>query len=548
MKIFKLFVIWVWVLLLSACTKVLDTEPYSFTTGKNFYKTAAEIELALTGCYSMINVEAVEGAGGQGATFHIVMPIMLSAGTDELITREGLNNQYSPFGLLSYTSQNEKIRYNWFYLYAGINRANYIVDKIAAVEMSEKRKEEVIGEARFLRGLYYMYLAMMYGGVPIHLTPEHDPALPRQPLEKVYAQIIEDFKFAYEVLPHRAAITGRANKWSAAGFLAKVYTYLGSCKKFSVGADLNFALNSFDWVDENAMYQEALTLTTDIINFSEYTLIDKYSYLFYETTNSFKRDESLFSSLSSTNSTSGNYHVWLYFQAVQGNTNSMGGSQGLFRPTAEIYHKYDLSDSRLDQNLSLAMNTSSTTEVVEGVTYYLPRTISHGTANALQTQFYCVAKYRMMDPAEKQISLSRSSGDVSLLRYADILLLHAEALYYANSDETEAREYLKQVRQRITSSGTELDGLTAAYYKSDFIEELLDERSRELCFENWRRIDLIRFGKLGSVIAAMDRNASYWNIVAPILQENWGSYRIWFPVPRTEFDLAPSLGDQNPRY
>src|SRR5690606_29577134 len=104
---------------------------------------------------------------------------------------------------MSYNSQNEKIQYNWFYLYAGINQANYIVDKIAAVEMSEKRKEEVIGEARFLRGLYYMYLAMMYGGVPIHLTLEHDPALPRQPLEKVYAQIIEDFKFAYEVLPHR---------------------------------------------------------------------------------------------------------------------------------------------------------------------------------------------------------------------------------------------------------------------------------------------------------------------------------------------------------
>jgi len=126
--------------------------------------------------------------------------------------------------------------------------------------------------------------------------------------------------------------------------------------------------------------------------------------------------------------------------------------------------------------------------------------------------------------------------------------LHAEALYFSERDEAQAREYLKEVRERIATSATELDGLTAVYHRADFVEELLDERSRELCFESWRRIDLIRFGKLGDVVAVMDKDAAYWNQVAPILRENWAPYRIWFPVPRTEFDLAPSLGDQNPRY
>lgn len=532
----------------SACTKSLDNKPYSFTTGENFYKTASEVELGLTGCYSLINVEHIEGAGSQGATFHTVMPIMLNAGTDELVTRDGYTVDYSQFGYLNYTSQNQRLRYNWFYLFVGVNRVNYLIDKIDAVQMNTARKEAIIGEARFLRGLYYMYLSMMYGAVPLHLTPNHDPQLPRQSLEKVYAQIIEDFEFAYNVLPNRADISGRANKWSAAGFLAKVYTYLGSCKRNNVGADLNFSLNSFDWVDADEMYDKALILTDDIIDNSGYKLIDEYSYLFYETTNNWKNEESLFSSISSFSSTAGNYHVWVYFQAPQGNTNSFGGGQGLFRPTAEVYYRYDRLDLRLNQNLALSFNDTSPKEIIDGVSYFKPRVINHTDVNRLNTQFYCAAKYRMMDPTEKRISLSRSSGDVSLLRFADIYLLHAEALYYSNSDEVNARKYIVKVRERVTTSATELNTLNTAYFKPNFEEELLDERSRELCFENWRRIDLIRFGKLGSAIAAMNRNASSWNVVAPTLQENWSPNKIWFPIPRTEFDLAPALGDQNPNY
>ncbi|MEC5143672.1 RagB/SusD family nutrient uptake outer membrane protein [Chitinophaga sp. 212800010-3] len=525
--------------LVSSCKKYLDTKPYSFNTVESLYKTASDAELGLTGCYSILNATSIQGTGF-GETFAVAMPFMLNAGTDELLTQDGFTNpNYAPFGTQGITSQNETIRNNWFFLFAGINRVNYLLEQLPGTSVDEARKKQMTGEGHFLRGLLYAYLAMEYGGVPVYTSSVQKPEVQRATLKDVYTQVISDLQFAYQSLPDKAALPGRAGKWSAAGYLAKVYAYLAACKKNNVGQDLNSALNNFSWVDADNMYNQLKTLTTDIVGNSGYKLTAHYDYLFRETTRQAQGEESLFTVRGSTSSVNGNYNLWLFWQIPIGSSLA-GGGYGWFRPTGELFFKYNALDIRRTQNLTLQVDPAGNSETIEGLRYFVPLPCTDP-----RNGNYCVGKFRYRDPATKAISQAWSDGDILLLRYADILLLRAEALYYTG-DETGARSLLKQVRARAVADPGNVDILTGAYFNTDFITELLDERSRELCFEGWRRMDLIRFGRLGTALSKLSNDKGRWNTIVPQVQANWKPYRIWFPIPKTEIELSPL--EQNQGY
>ncbi|HEY4063998.1 MAG TPA: RagB/SusD family nutrient uptake outer membrane protein [Puia sp.] len=536
--------------LLAGCSKaVLNTTPYSFDV-LTTYKTAQDAELALTGCYSVLNAQTIQGQGalsGLGPMFAWAMPIMLSGGTDELLTNpKYAQADLAPLGLIGASSGNQAVRYNWFFLFAGINRANYIIQGVGSVSMDTVRRSQILAEAHFLRGLYYMYVGMMYGAAPVSTTPTVDLNAKRDSVSKLFNLVISDFQVAYTTLPSRATTNGRANKWSAAGFLAKVYTYLASCKTNNVGQSLNFPLNSFNWVDAGQMYSNALTVTNAIISGSGYKLIPNYDYLFRETTLTDQLQESLFSVLSSGNPAAGNFNCWLPFETPTGNVNLAGGGYGYFRPPGEMYKKYDTADLRFKHNLTFSVANTNPKETIGGVTYYVP-TAATAANNALLN----VAKWRDEDPVSnsKPIALIETMGALTILRYADILLLNAEAKYFTG-DESGARAMLQAVRQRSVVSSANLSRLTTMYLK-DFPDELIDERSRELCFEGWRRIDLVRFGLFKSAIMGLSTTAGYFNSQVPLMQQNLqmtgGDGRIWYPIPVTDIDLDPALV-QNPGY
>lgn len=538
----------------TGCEGYLNSVPYSFTTVDNFYKTAKDAELALTGCYSVLIADYIQGTG-PFSTFAAGSQIMLSAGTDELFLRDGVTTtEWMDFGTLGYNPDEELIRKNWFFFYAGINRTNYLLENIDQTEMNEERKQEIKGEAHFLRGLFYMYLGMQYGGVPVFTTSAVDMKAPRNSLQEVFEQVIEDYQFAYKTLPDRASVAGRANKWSAAGFLAKVYAYLGSCRHNNVGTDLNFPLNNFDWVDSNIMYSNLLNITEDIVDNSGYKLTQEYDRLFRETTETYQYEECLFTVESSQDVVTGSYYlIYLYFGTPIGSPSLYGGGYAHFRPAGEVWYKYVAQDIRRDHNLGIQLNANCTTKVVDGVTYYIPYQYKQLTINPNYKiplhGNYCCTKFLMMDPAEKAIPVDRCGGNYPLLRFADILLLRAEALYYTG-DEPGARAFLTQVRQRAVVKASAIETLNNTYYKADFIEELLDERTRELCFESQRRIDLIRFNKYGQALSVLSSDKTIfgqWNIMVTTLQQNWQSFKIWFPIPSSQIAINPSL-IQNPGY
>ena len=390
-----------------------------------------------------------------------------------------------------------------------------------------------------MRGFYYFYLAVEFGALPIYTKSNHNLNLQRESIEKVYALIISDLTFAYETLNDRAIKPGRANKWSAAGYLAKTYTYLASCRMNNVGEDLDFDLNSFEWVDEAEMYQKAENITDDIIANSGFILTEKYDYLFRETTEQWKAEESLFSLLGSKNASAGNLNLTLFWQIPVGEP-SAGGGYGYLRPLGELFYKYDSTDIRRSHNMTRGLFTINPTENIEGFIYYIPTPL----VDPLE-QDLCVGKYRYREAADKNFSSAWSDGNVILLRYADILLLNAEARYF-RGNENGARGRLREVRERITDNTSQLDSLTVSYYNADFVTELLDSRTRELCFEGWRRIDLIRFGRMDETIAGLSYNLGFWNTIVPVLQANWKHHKMWFPIPQSEIELSTLV--QNPGY
>lgn len=535
--------------LLFGCKKYLESEPFSAKSAEDFYKTASDAELALASCYNVLNAQVVQNSklGASGGLFFMQIPIMLSGSTDEIVTRYNFSDaDNAPWGVASWNSTTVYGGEVWFFLYAGIGRCNALLDNIDKITMDETRRGQVKGEARFLRGLYEMYLGMMYGAVPVNTSSTLNTTGARETVHVVFDQVVADLSYAYTSLPARATIAGRANKWSAAGFLAKTYAFLGSCKLNNVGADLSFAMNSFDWVDAAASYTRVKSLTDSIISLSAYNLTATYSNLFRETTKKYQDEECLFMAEGSEDPANGNYINMQNLFIPQGANAIVGGGLVRLVPVGELYQKYNANDLRRGWNLTGGLNGSTVKENIDGAIYYAPAAITAASIKTSAT--YYPAKYRMIDPTTKKITLNFWSGNYPILRLAEIYLLRAEAIYSTGGGLTAARADLSTVRLR--SVGTvNIAAVNTSYLKTDFVQELLDERSRELCFEAMRHLDLMRFGRYTSTINALtsDKSLAFNNQSAVLLKANWAPYRIWFPIPYNELILNKNLV-QNPGY
>lgn len=518
------------------CSDYLDTQPFSFVSIDDFYQNPDEAEIALTGVYNILSANQVQGGFGNNATYSRNLMVMLNGATDEALARDNsLNPDYVVWGNASYTAQSNFLNQAWIFFYSGISRANYLIERIEPIEgFPGSRKNEIIAEARLLRGFYHMMLSMMHGGIPVYAATDEDPLKPRNSIEEVYELIIEDYQFAYNNLDNRADKPGRANKWTAAGLLAKAHTYLASAKNSGLNGFID--INSFDWVNSDQHYASALNYTQDIIASSGYQLTENYDYLFRETTKTQQYEETLLAAEASSSPTLNVVNIISNAFTPQGNVNLTGGGFGWFRPSHELYKIYNEKDFRRDHNLAGNIPNTNNFKLIEGVRYYTPRPLPNS-----DVAFYCIGKYRMMDPADKTLPNWASNINLPILRYADVLLLHAEALYFTGN-ESDARNVLTEVRVRSIKDGFTVQDLNNAYQKSDFLEELIEERSRELCFENWRRIDLARFNKFDQTIQNMSTENGFYNrVVVPTIKNNWKPERVWFPIPTIQIDLNGNL-------
>lgn len=537
MKKLKIYLVSLILLMTFSCEDdFLETQPFSFVTLDSFYQTPDEAEIALTGVYNILTASRVEGNFGNNSTFSRNLLFVLNGATDEALARD---NDFQPdhevWGRASFTSQSNFVNEWWVYFYSGIARANYLLERIEPLEEFEgNRKNEIIAEARLLRGFYHMMLSMMHGGIPVYESTDDDQKKPRNTIEEVYNSVLADYEFAYETLGDRAVKLSRVNKWTAAGLLAKAHTYLASAKLYGLQGFID--VNSFDWVNPNQHYASALNYTQDVVDNSGYQLTENYDYLFRETTKQQQYEETLFTAEASPSSTQNVINSISQGFIPQGNTNLYGGGFGWYRPTFELYQIYNDGDFRKEHNLTGNINSGDRFEFIEGIKYFVPRDLP-----GPDKRFYCIGKYRMIDPALKTLPTFASSINIPILRYADVILLHAEALYHTGN-ESGARNMLSQVRARSIQDDATLDQLNTAYFRNNFLDELIEERSRELCFENWRRIDLARFNRYDQAIDEMSTEEGFYNIsTAQDIKDNWRPERVWLPIATIQMDLNENL-------
>ncbi len=526
----------------SGCSGFLDTEPLSFTTPSNFYKDVNDFETALTGCYGQLGQS-------YAVNYRTGMFLLANVGTDEL-----LGNPYSTPDPESNMDQfisgrvvksNRNVRDLWEKMYTGLYAIDDLLHNLDKIDMDENRRLAIRSEAMFLRGWHYMYLGMIFGGVPVFNSVPHVADKGRDRLEVVMNQAISDLEFAYENLQatENVEIT-RANKWAAAGYLARLYCYLASAKKYNVGADLGFELNSFQWVNVDQSYDSALQLINQIENNSSFKLTEDYRHLFVEGSMAKQKEEILFSLAPSPEKKIG-FGLMYYLLPV----GSQGGGWGTCRPTQEVLNRYNRPmDSRALWVVGGLADEDIGAEEIDGKTYNKHKALTINESGEAWDGDYNVTKFRYLRTSTKHDDVYY--GYFPLLRFAEIILLKAEAVAH-KSGVDQGRAVLKPLRERalVKSAGYQADDLQSLYARTDFVTELLEERSRELCFEHYRRFDLIRFNRYASTIRAISATYGVWNRnAARQLIDNISDERIWCPIPEEDEIANPNLVPNNPGY
>lgn len=438
-----------------------DADVLTALDGDTFYQTEQDAIQAVTAAYTIL----------QGRALYKVELYALEYSTGDYAITEG-GFQYANFVDFQFDNTEAQVITNVYTdCYKGITRANAVLDKVPEITFADEAlKERILGEARFLRGFYYFELARIYGAVPIIdrlVTGINDPLYSpeRNPVEDVYAFIEEDFKAARDVLPanteYGSSDQGRATKGAAQGYLAKTYLYQEkwSEARDAFGAIINGEYGTYDLVnfednftDSNENNEESVFEIQFIGGFGNVWAGDDTG--------------------SETEST---YFGTLFGPQNFGNAYPSDGVNAVF-------------DNNGEANSIRRINTIAR----PGDTWrsWDPVQISDWNARIPNAGGNSAIRKGNLGPDEQ---LLQSGINFRLMRYADVLLMYAEAANEAeNGPSALAYNAINEVRERA-----EVELLPEGLSKNEFFEKIRIERRLELSFEVSRYFDLIRWG-LGS--------------------------------------------------
>lgn len=402
----------------------------------------------------------------------------------------------------------------WNGHYLGISRANKAIDILNSSTFDSTTKNRLLGETRFLRGLYYFDLVRTFGGVPkVIRTPapsevNNDEFQTRASVADIYTVITSDLQFAVDNLPVKGNANtqiGRATKGAAQSYLAKVYLYQGN-------------------------YQKAFDLTQAVINSGLYSLVPNYALIFREKAvggvGGTNNTESIFEVQTGVNvgGTDGPNAVSLLFSNGQGPRGKGGWDDlgfGFNNPTVDLVNAYEVGDTR--KNATVIFINPTVAGKDNGT--YLWDGFRIPSQDSVENSRYSYKAYHSAIAESAQLSGSKDSKpkNIRLMRYAEVLLMYAEAAAMIGNT-AEATAKLNMVRSRVnlaTSTGTQAN--------------IWKERRVELAMEADRFFDLVRQKRAGTVLRATGK--------AFVDGKNE-----LFPIPQAQRDLSGGRLTQNPGY
>ena len=512
---------------LSGCKKeFLDREPLGQQTDQNFYNIESNAVLAVNACYDPLSWDEGPGANHN---YEFMIGDVLSDDAEK-------GSMPSDFPELTEmkewrtTATNSVTSSIWNNMYKGIFRCNAVLLNLPDATINEDIKARLIGEASFLRAYYYFYLVRVFGGVPVFdkpVSPSQFGTTPRASISDVYKLIEADLTKAAELLPNKSQYSfedlGRATKGSALAYKARAIMY-------QIGTDNT---NGHGW-------QEVFDLTTQIISSGEYSLVQNYATIFeMEGENN---AESVFEIQCASNNTGwGPGKTGTTSIVFQGPRTSYGW--GFNNPTQHLWDSFEDNDPRR------ACAIYGDGDIVHGETITID--LAENQTGYLNRKAHLEAAFRPSDSKDSPVNLRK-------FRFADVLLMNAEAAYYLGN-ESQARDMVNQVRARAKQSSkpkgsTEggssyepiapdlLDGILEPVTASGnaLLQAIWNERRWELAMESLRFWDLVRTGQYINSLPEAIRPACQSHVIAgvnpiPVL-----------PIPLNEAQTW-SL-DQNPGY
>lgn len=485
-------------LLFTSCKSTLDPDMYGSLTVDEYFSDVNSINSAVNAAY-----QSLQDDGGYMRAMWTIGDIASDdtySGDDKLDGLDGDPN-------------NGTLTSMWRAHYKGIYRCNVVINRIKGVSFPANRvglKPQFEGQAYFLRALYYYNLVRVFGDVPLiteEITTSAESYVGRTAKSKIYEQIIADAKSASELLPEVYAASipntgmsqekGRATKGAAYMLLSSVYLTLGD-------------------------FAKAKEYSTAILNLTnKYSLLSSYADLFCKPSvgsgNTYPQentDESIFEVQFGDQSGRGTNATWwmgpqswdtgLRYNRPTDKTNKDAGVFVAYTDKSTLVQDFEAGDFRATACLFSTTNSGDVNA-------------STGLPWKFCGKYLVKGKVNNNDPA-----------NFPVFRYAETLLILAETENELNGP-TNAYQYINQVRKRAG-----LSDLAPGLSKDQFRNAVYHERRIELCFEAKRWFDLVRTGRMKS-------------IMSDHLGKTIGDHQNIFPIPKLERDVNPLL-TQNPGY
>lgn len=459
-------------------------ESYSIDS-ENYFNSEADYYNALVATYDLLQATYVNVMLGEIASDNTL------CGGEKATDVPG----FQQIDDMTHTPVNSNLRDIWSWMYAGVNRANYFLEFQDKTDF--EGKEVMIAEVKFLRAYYYFELVKWFGPIPLKETRfsiGDETSIPRSPVADVYTLIESDLTYAVSNLSYTAPQVGRVTKGAAQALLGKAYLYQD---KFLL------AKNVLD----------------DLIEKGPYDLVEDYNTIFesegengIESVFEVQYSDAEGAGFDCLQCSEGNVAVG--FNGIRNYDGPMFDSGFSFNvPTQEVVDQFEDGDLRKD----VAILDIVAWSAANGATY------GEGYEHTGYYNRKYIARQGDLNTGDPNLT---NPNNYRAIRFADVLLMAAEAYNRGNLGDDKAQEYLNRVRTRafgdtdhnVTSTGSTLT------------DAIFHERRVELVGEGHRFFDLVRVGR-GTEIDGFTPNK---NEV--------------FPIPFEEIQFSNGNWSQNQNY
>ncbi|MCJ8166559.1 RagB/SusD family nutrient uptake outer membrane protein [Pontibacter sp. E15-1] len=489
----------VWVALVlvgSGCDDFLVEPDRSNFTLENYFTKPEHAESVVNAIYE--NLRSTTGGGFGGAPWMMLEFATGLANTDlgqaqnSINIRNLVNNSDNDYGSAYWTSS-----------YRGIANANLAIAKIPGITMNESRKMRLLGEARFLRAYYYYNLVRIFGEIPLLTEPVdlNSPELyPSEASEEdIYSVIVEDLTMAEASGLPFTDETGRVSLGAVKSLLSSVY----------------LTMAGYPLQKGTAYYQKAADKAEEVIESGEYELFTSYDDLHSEAKENIGENILMVQFEPFIMPSNWQTSIIPYNKGIS----EYSDETGAIYANTDFVESYEPGDKRTK----------------EKEFYYTEYSLSSDRTKTVKLGGHFI--YKHFDPLA-HLQTTSSGLNWTLMRYAEVLLIYAEAINEVSGPTPEAYEAVNKIRRRAELP--ELAGLS----QQQFREAVWREKWHELSYENKTWFDMARLRKAFNVTSGnFEDFVGHQFSYGPTLQER----ELLFPIPTAEIRNNEKL-TQNPGY